>query len=134
MHAREKKQALRLKRIRAFILLIILIVAIVSAINIIKRRNNKEQVIDKDLSKLSGTYVYNDSIKYIFEKNNEGTLYDNGNEYKFTYKIQDQNLILTFEDKSVQEATYTAYFLNNNLKLIGGTGTIGGEYILVKGK
>ena len=136
MHSREKKkQARKIKRIRALIILVVLVVAIIVTIGIIKHNKNKEPVIDNDLSKLNGTYIYNDDVKYSF--NNEtktGSLFDKGNEYKYSYEINDNQIVLTFEDKRIEQATYSAYFIDNNLKLTGGKGTIGGEYILEKGK
>lgn len=98
------------------------------------KKSEKEPVINTDVSLLKGTFVYNDNVKYVFNENNTGTLYDNQNEYKYTYLIHDQQVTLTFEDESVRETTYTFYFVDDNLKLIGGEGTVGGEYILKKEK
>ena len=137
MHSREKKkQARKIKRIRALIILIVLIV-IVIAINIIKNKKEKieEPIINNDLSNLNGTYIYSDDVKYSFDNSTKkGTLVDKGNEYKYSYEIKDHQIILTFEDKRIEQATYSAYFIDGNLKLTGGKGTIGGEYILIKEK
>lgn len=135
MHSREKKkQARKIKRIRALIILIVLVVIVIVTISIIKNKN-KEPVIDNDLSKLNGTYIYSNDVKYIFDNNTKkGTLVDKGNEYKYSYEINDHQIVLTFEDKRIEQATYSAYFIDGNLKLTGGKGTIGGEYILVKEK
>ncbi len=136
MHSREKKkQALKVKGIRIIILLLIVLIVIIT-INTIKiKKKNKEPVIDNDLSNLNGTYIYSDDVKYSFDNTTKkGTLVDKGNEYKYSYEIKDQQIILTFEDKKIEQATYSAYFINGNLKLTGGKGTIGGEYILIKEK
>ena len=136
MHSREKKkQALKVKGIRIIILLLIVLIVIIT-INTIKiKKKNKEPVIDNDLSKLNGTYIYSNDVKYIFDNNTKkGTLVDKGNEYKYSYEINDHQIVLTFEDKRIEQATYSAYFIDGNLKLTGGKGTIGGEYILVKEK
>ena len=88
--------------------------------------------INKDLSILTGTYVYNESIKYTFDGKSRGVLYDKQNEYPFTYEIDGQLLILTFDNPEIHKAVYTAYFLDRDLKLIGGN--LGGEYILKREK
>jgi len=98
------------------------------------KNKNKEPVVNTDASLLKGTFVYSDEVKYEFNENGTGTLYDKDNKYEYTYKIHDQQVTLTFKDTSIHESTYTFYFLDKDLKLIGGEGTVGGEYILKKEK
>lgn len=140
---KKKKQAL----IKISIIVIALVIITIIATNaktigntistrIAKKENSKEKepVVNTDISSLKGIYVYNDNVKYEFNNDNTGTLYDGNNKYKYTYKILDQQITFTFEDTTIHESTYTAYFVDGDLKLIGGEGTVGGEYILKKEK
>jgi len=118
----------------------IVIITIIAIKNKDKKNNNENNTsaidtnvkVNKDSSLLNGTFVYNENVKYKFNKDNTGILYDKGNEYKYTYTISEQKVLLDFEDETIHDATYTFYFLNDDLKLIGGEGTTGGEYILKK--
>lgn len=118
--------------------MIIVVIAItIIAIIAIKdkaEKTNNEPVVNTDISLLNGTFVYNENVKYEFNENNKGILYDKDKTYKFTYKIVNQQVTLSFEDETIHEATYTFYFVDNDLKMIGGKGTVGGEYILKKEK
>ncbi len=145
----KKKQTYKInfKRFVSVIgIIIALIVIVIIAISAISKKtehkdNDKENKIEyidpgeginKDLSILVGTYVYNEDIKYSFNGESRGVLYDKQDEYAFTYNIDGQLLILTFDDQTVHKAVYTAYFIDRDLKLIGGNQ--GGEYILKKEK
>ena len=135
MESRKKKRQ-TLKKIRAILIaLIIITIIVVSAINA-KRNKNTNNVpnINKDVSLLKGTFIYGNDVKYVFNEDNTGALYDHGNKYEYKYTIHDQQVTLTFKDPTVHEATYTFYFIDDDLKLIAGIGTKGGEYILKKEK
>ena len=55
---------------------------------------------------------------------------DSDTEYPYTYLIEENTLKLDFKDEAVRDATYTFSIENDTLTLIGGEGTMGGEYIL----
>ena len=145
MAKRAKKKTFKInkKRFISIIAIVVVIILIIfvgpkvgtSIANLIKNKKVTEKGINKDLDNLNGTYVYNDNVKYTFNKKDfTGVLYDSGNEYKFTYTISNQLVTLKFENKNIKTATYTAYFIDGDLKLIGGEGTVGGEYMLKKEK
>lgn len=84
----------------------------------------------KPTDALKGTFVYNESVKYEFNGKGKGALYDKETEYRYTYSIEGNILNLKFKNESVRDASYTFTIENNILTLIGGEGTVGGEYIL----
>ena len=141
MQNKKKKQTL----IKISIIVIALVIIVIIATNadtisntitstFSSKNKNKEPVVNTDVSLLKGTFIYNDEVKYEFNENNTGALYDKNNKYEYTYKIHDQQVTLTFNDTTIHESTYTFYFVDDDLKLIGGEGTVGGEYILKKEK
>ena len=81
---------------------------------------------------LEGTFVYNENVKYEFQSNGKGAMYDTNIKYGYTYTIENQNIMLDFENEAIHDATYTYQLEGDTLTLIGGEGTIGGEYILKK--
>lgn len=84
----------------------------------------------KPVDELQGTFKYSESVKYEFSGKGKGAMYDNDTEYQYTYSIDGDTLKLDFKDEAVRDATYTFSIENDNLTLIGGEGTMGGEYIL----
>ena len=59
-------------------------------------------------------------------------MYDGENKYEYTYKKDDQKIIMDFKDKIIHDATYTYKLENDTLILKGEEGTMGGEYTLKK--
>ena len=53
-------------------------------------------------------------------------------EYAFTYEIDADQVSLDFESNKVVDCEYTASVSGDELLLIGGKGTIGGEFKLTK--
>ena len=136
---KKQKQTFKIKKIISILFIAMIVVITIIAIKNKNKNNNNntnvlsnEIVVNKDPNLLNGTFVYNENVKYTFNNDNTGILYDKGNEYKYTYTIQEQQVFIDYEDKTIHDATYTFYFVNDNLKLIGGEGTSGGEYILKK--
>ena len=84
----------------------------------------------KPTDDLQGTFVYTESVKYEFSENGNGAMYDSNIAYQYTYSIEGSTLKLDFKDEAVKDATYTFSIENDTLTLIGGEGTMGGEYIL----
>lgn len=52
--------------------------------------------------------------------------------YEYTYKINNDILEIDYKNEEVHDATYTYKLEGDELELIGGEGTIGGEYTLKK--
>ena len=128
---KKKRQTFKIKALKLIILVVIAITIIaIITIKDKKEKTNVEPVVNTDVNLLKGTFAYSENVKYEFNENNKGVLHDKDNSYKFSYTISNQQVTLNFEDETIHEATYTFYFVDNDLKLIGGKGTIGGEYIL----
>lgn len=84
----------------------------------------------KPTDALKGTFVYGESVKYEFNGKGNGAMYDSNTKYSYTYSIEENKLEIDFINEAVRDATYTFSIENNTLTLIGGEGTMGGEYIL----
>ena len=143
MQNKNKKKKQTLMKISIVVIALVIIIIIATNAKTISntisskfasKDKNREPVVNTDVSLLKGTFLYTDDVKYEFNEDNTGALYDGDNKYEYTYRIHDQQVTLTFEDKTIHESTYTFYFIDDCLKLIGGEGTVGGEYILKKEK
>ena len=93
-------------------------------------QNTVEQ--SETIDNIEGTFIYNDSVKYEFDGNGNGAMYDSENEFEYTYSIKNGKLELNFKLDALHDATYDFILDGDTLKLIGGEGTTGGEYNLKK--
>ena len=84
----------------------------------------------KPTDALKGTFIYNENVKYEFNGKGKGALYDKQNKYNYTYSLEGNTIKLNFKDEAVKDASYTFTIQENILTLVGGEGTVGGEYIL----
>ncbi len=113
---------------KTLILLSLLVIILLAVIIIFITANNYKN------SPIIGTFVFDENTKYEFKSNGKGAMYlgDEEYEYKYTYSEEKNILKLDFKKEEVHDATYTCMFENEELKLIGGEGTAGGEYTLKK--
>ena len=92
----------------------------------------------KEEAKLSevivGTWSADERTSLKFMDNGNGALILADKEYAFTYKIKDDQLSLNFSSSRANDGTYTASVSEDTLELIGGKGTIGGNFELSKSK
>lgn len=92
----------------------------------------------KEEAKLSevivGTWSVDERTSLKFMDNGKGALILTDKEYAFTYKIKDDQLSLNFSSSRANDGTYTASVSGDTLELIGGKGTIGGNFELSKSK
>ena len=112
------------------ILLIIIMIAVGITIAIINNKDNNSTNAEDNT--LIGTFIYNENVKYEFNNNGKGAMYDNETEYKYSYTINENKLVLDFENEAVHDATYRFKLENSTLTLNGEEGTMGGKYILEK--
>ena len=93
---------------------------------------NKTEEEKRSNTNLSGTYIYNENVKYEYKDEGKGTMYDSDMEFEFVYTVKDNNLEIDFMLDALRDASYTFTLEGKNLTLIGGEGTTGGEYRLQK--
>ena len=90
--------------------------------------------IDADL--LKGSFVYEENTVYEFDGKGKGCMCitDGGSRYhyEYTYTIKEDQIMLDFEAEEVRDATYTFKLNGDKLTIIGGEGTAGGKYTLIK--
>lgn len=105
--------------------LILVMIIILIAANYHKNEKNT-----KSKQSLEGIWVYDESTKYEFDFDGKGGMYIGKKKYNYTFTIDGDELKMDFEDPSVHDAVYTFYVNGDKLKLVGGEGTVGGEYEL----
>lgn len=137
--------------ISILIVVIIIVVATISIINIFNKKdesieNNVVNNVSNDIgnnvsvnsaktnSGLEGTFSYNESVKYEFNSDGKGTMYDGDEKYEYTYTVNDQKLTIDFKEEMIFDATYTFKLDGDTLTLTGEEGTNGGEYTLKRDK
>ena len=112
--------------------MIVIALIIIAAYFIINAFHISTPANSEALAILKGTFIYNNNVKYEFDGNGKGAMYDGNTKYDYTYTIQEGNLMMDFKNEAVHDATYTYQLEGEVLTLIGGEGTTGGEYTLNK--
>ena len=121
----ERKQ--KTFKIKPLIILIFIVVIAITAIITINK-------FIKSQNELNGIFIYNENVKYEFNGRTKGAMYDRDNHYSFTYKVEEDKLMINFKNTAVYDATYSFKLEEDTLTLIGLEGTTGGEYILKRNK
>lgn len=97
--------------------------------------NHKKRVRDTELTEyLLGIWTYDESTKYEFDPNSKGGMYIGETKYSYVFTVNGDEIELDFNDPAVHDATYTFSVSGDKLKLVGGEGTVGGEYELQREK
>ena len=96
---------------KKYIISIIIILVIILSI-FIYSRNNKSQD-----NRFIGTWISYGGTIYEFNKDNTGIMKLPLSEYKFKYKIDDNILIIDFENENAIDTEYKFSFDNNKLIL-----------------
>lgn len=101
------------KNILIFILFIIIIIVAILNFIFIKK---------DDSNKILGSFATGNTV-YTFEKNNKGVMKLPLGDYKFTYKIMDNKLLIDFEDEKAVDPTYEYSLKDNILTIKDNRGT-----------
>ena len=105
-------------KIKRFILLIISIIAILFLIFVIIKKPE-----EKEKSKtIIGTWTTDGVTNYQFNKNGTGILIVPLSEYEFTYKMEDDSLLIDFKNEKSTDSKYKFYFEDEKLILEGTNG------------
>ena len=126
--ARRRRQRQRMMTVIG-LAIVIVIIAIVSII-LFKPSNSKSDPATADV--LSGAWVYDQHTKYEFDGYGKGCMCLENTHYEYSYKIDGDKLSMDFENEAVHDCIYTFKVENNTLTIIGGEGTSGGTYKLIK--
>ena len=79
-----------------------------------------------------GTWLYADGTKYQFDDDMTGGMFVGDYKYAYTYTISGNELSIDYSNDEVHDSVYTFSFEDGKLKLNGGKGTAGGEFLLEK--
>lgn len=109
-----------------FILLAVVIMITIDHNKSVKNTQSKELLL--------GMWIYDESTKYEFDPDDKGGMYIGETKYSYNFTVDGNELKLDFEDDAVHDATYTFSVSGDKMKLIGGEGTVGGEYELNREK
>lgn len=93
--------------------------------SVTKNTSSKEMFVS-----IAGTWLYTDGTKYQFDEDMTGGMYVGDYKYGFVYEISDNNIKIDYNNNEVHDSVYEFGFEDGKLKLIGGEGTAGGEYLL----
>lgn len=110
------------------ILLLILLFIVVAICSFFIARN----VISKP-NKFAGTWTVDGTTNYEFDDKGNGKLVLPNDEYKFSYKIEDNKLHIDYESDKANDSDYEYSFINDEL-ILKGLDTYSGEYKLTKQK
>lgn len=124
---RKKNKSQQITLLSVFILVIVIIISFLIK-GLIK--NGKSDTVNSN--PLIGTWVYDEYTKYIFDNSGNGELQLDDVAYKYTYKIEDDKLIMDFEKSFIRDCDYTFTVDGKKLTLKGGNGTDGKTYNLKK--
>ncbi len=121
-------------------LLLLLIIIVGFMIALITDRHSIDEVADISVSaepsditesdSIVGLWLYTDGTTYEFEADMTGGMYINDYKYTYTYSVLNNKLKIDYDNAEVHDSVYDYYLQDGKLKLIGGEGTAGGEYLL----
>lgn len=79
-----------------------------------------------------GLWVYADGTKYEFNSDLTGGMYldEYKYTYTYTYSLSGSELKIDYDNAEVRDSVYEYSFSGGKLRLVGGEGTAGGEYLL----
>ncbi len=120
------KKTKNIKKI--FILIVILSIILVFGIIKIKTKKNNNNVNKEVLSiqdQLVGSWTADGVTIYEFNKDNNGKLKLPLTDYYFTYKLEDNNIYIDFENEKSTDSEYEIAFENDRLIFKGINQTIG---------
>ena len=83
-------------------------------------------------NEIIGTWRYDEYNQYTFNSDGTGFLMADNVRYVYVFELSDDKLILDFNKEIVKDCEYKYQVNGEELKLIGGSGTDGGEYYLEK--
>ena len=79
---------------------------------------------------LFGKWEYSDGTVYEFNPDMTGGMYVGDYKYEYTYELNGGVISIDYANEEVHDAEYTYEAEGDRLKLTGGEGTAGGEYVL----
>ena len=126
--ARRRRQHQRMLTIVGLIV-VIAVIAVIS-IFLFKPSDTKNDPTKADA--LSGAWVYDQYTKYEFDGYGKGCMCLLDTHYEYSYKINGNTLSMDFENEAVHDCSYTFAIDGGKLTIVGGEGTSGGTYTLIK--
>jgi len=126
--ARKRRQCQRMLTIVGLIV-VIAVIAVIS-IFLFKPSDTKNNPTKADA--LSGSWLYDQYTKYEFDGYGKGCMCLSDTHYKYSYKINGNTLSMDFENEAVHDCSYTFSVNEGQLTIVGGEGTSGGTYTLLK--
>lgn len=126
--ARKRRQRQRMLTIVGLIVVIAVIAVIL--IFLFKPSDTKNDPAKADA--LSGSRAYDQYTKYEFDGYGKGCMCLSDTHYEYSYKINGNTLSMDFENEAVHDCSYAFAVDGGELTIVGGEGTSGGTYTLIK--
>lgn len=125
---RKRRQRQRMLTIVG-LFVVIAVIAVIS-IFLFKPSDTKNDPTKSDA--LSGAWVYDQYTKYEFDGYGKGCMCLENTHYEYSYKIDGDKLSMDFKNEAVHDCSYTFAVNGGQLTIVGGEGTSGGTYTLIK--
>lgn len=125
---RKRRQRQRMLTIVG-LFVVIAVIAVIS-IFLFKPSDTKNDPTKTDA--LSGSWVYDQYTKYEFDGYGKGCMCLENTHYEYSYKIDGDKLSMDFKNEAVHDCSYTFAVNGGQLTIVGGEGTSGGTYTLIK--
>ncbi len=122
---RKKRQLQRLVFVAS--LAIVVIGIIILLISLLSSKPNS-----KEIDILSGVWVYDQYTRYEFDGYGNGCMCLEDVHYEYSYEISNNTVSMDFKNEAVHDCIYTFTVVEDKLTIIGGEGTTGGTYLLVR--
>lgn len=113
-------------------LAVVVIALIILSISLLSQKSDNKDSPTMDV--LSGVWVYDQYTKYEFNGYGNGCMCLDDVHYEYTYEIIKNTVQIDFENEAVHDCSYDFSVDENQLTIIGGEGTTGGTYSLIKNK
>ncbi len=119
--ARKKKR--RRKKIRTGIIALLILAIMVVGIVLICKSCSADNSIE-------GIWIYDESTHYCFNEDGTGCMGVGNDDYEYTYTVKGNTVSINFVQDFLHDCKYIFKVKGDTLTLIGGEGTVGGEYEL----
>ena len=126
--ARKRRQRQRMLTIVG----LIVVIAVIAVISIFLFKPSDTKNAPTKADALSGSWVYDQYTKYEFDGYGKGCMCLEDTHYEYSYKINGNTLSMDFENEAVHDCSYTFAVNGGKLTIVGGEGTSGGTYTLIK--
>lgn len=120
---RKKQKRQRIRKTVSVLAAVLALAGLITGVALLTKGNSSGRL-------LVGTWVYDENTVYRFGEDGRGCMEIGDGDFAYTYTVKGNEVSLDFEQVALHDCTYTFKVKGNTLTLVGGEGTVGGEYEL----